>query len=545
MKRILIIFGFLVLVSFSYAISLLDGTVGARPLSLGASYVAVGGDNESIFWNPAGLPNVRYASFSIGYQNRFLGFNYVDFYSSFRVPTKLPDILNGIWGVGFAYWATEEESWNEFNELTGKISANEYIVGVGYKKVFSDALSFGATLKFAGQTVDDMSSLTFLVDVGALSKIEGVGIGIAIRNIGFGSDAVDIPMGISLGAYYTVFSTPDEQHSVAISGELDSVQGSGFSLKGGAEYTWMPIFWDGVVRVRLGYDTLPSKDLGVLSGLGFGFDVSWYGATLKYSLYNMGFAGASHIVQLSYDLDFLLKKTLAEKDTEKPTLSILVRPKFIIPSIKDYESINIDVSIADNVGIKVWGYTILDSSENVVYSFAITNSRPLAKVAKSIVWEGKAETGNILYDDSYTLKVFAYDESGNLSEKIERNIVISTDPRNIILVTDREVVTSPRDEVTIRSLRGVIENITSYRVVIVSQATGNVVREFKQVAKVQTTKGGKIVSGQPLSFDSIKWNLKDLNGEIVPNGVYVIQGEFEFVGNVLKKSFSTEVKVEM
>ena len=545
MKRFFVVLVFLALVSFSYALSLLDGTIGARPLSLGASYVAVGGDNESIFWNPAGLPNVKYASFSLGYQNRFLGFNYIDFYTSFKLPMKTIDLLNGVWGVGFAYWGTEEERWNEFNELAGNVSANEYIVGVGYKKVFSDALSFGATLKFAGQTVDDASSLTFLLDVGALSKIEGVGIGIAIKNIGFGSETINIPMGISLGAYYTVFATPDNQHNVAISGELDSVQGSGFSLKGGAEYTWMPVFWDGIIRVRLGYDTLPSKDLGILSGLGFGFDVSWYGATLKYSLYNMGFAGASHTVQLSYDLDFVLGKTLAEKDTEKPTLALIVRPKFIIPSVKGYESVNIDINIADNVGVKVWGYTISDSSDNVVYSYSLTNAKPLPKVSKSVAWEGKTEGGNMLYDDTYTLKVFAYDEAGNLSEKVEKNIVISTDPRNIILVTDKEVITSPRDEVNIRSLRGAIDNIISYRIVVVSQSTGNVVKEFKEVAKVQTTKGGKVASGQVLKFDSIKWDLKDNNGEIVPNGVYIIQGEFEFVGNVQKKSFSAEIKVEM
>ncbi len=132
MKRFFVVLVFLALVSFSYALSLLDGTIGARPLSLGASYVAVGGDNESIFWNPAGLPNVKYASFSLGYQNRFLGFNYIDFYTSFKLPMKTIDLLNGVWGVGFAYWGTEEERWNEFNELAGNVSANEYIVGVGY-----------------------------------------------------------------------------------------------------------------------------------------------------------------------------------------------------------------------------------------------------------------------------------------------------------------------------------------------------------------------------------------------------------------------------
>lgn len=80
-------------------------------------------------------------------------------------------------------------------------------------------------MKLGGQSIDDVSSLSFVVDVGALSKVEGVGIGLAIKNIGVGSETVNIPMGISLGAYYTVFSTPDLQHSIAITGQLDSVQG--------------------------------------------------------------------------------------------------------------------------------------------------------------------------------------------------------------------------------------------------------------------------------------------------------------------------------
>lgn len=527
-----------------FGLSLLDNTIGPRPLSLGGSYIAVGGDNESIFWNPAGIPSVSYGSVSLGYQNRFLGFNYVEFYGSFKIPVKNISLLDGFGGIGVVFWSTEEERWNDINELEGKVYANEYLVGLGYKKVFSDALAFGVSLKLAGQSVDDVSSMSFVVDVGALSKVEGVGIGLAIKNIGIGSTNVDIPMGISLGAFYTVFSTSDGQHSVSVSGQLDSVQGSGFSLKAGGEYTWLPTFWDGMIRFRLGYDTLPSKDLGIFSGLGLGFDVTWYGATIKYALYNLGFVGASHSVQLSYDFDFLLKKTLAQADKESPSLSLLVKPKLILPGTKDYESVGIDITIADNVGVKYWGYKIVDSSDNVVYDFSLTNSKALPKITKSIVWDGKSSAGTILYDDVYTLKVFAYDEVGNLSEKLEKNIIISSDPRNIILTTDKSVITSPTDKIVIKSFRDVKEEILSYRVVIISERSGNVVKEFKEVANVKLTKAGKIASGKPLEFKGIEWDLKDNNGELVERGNYIVQGEFEFVGNVVRKSFPTEVRIE-
>ncbi len=542
MRRVYFIVFCVIFVASGFGLSLLDNTIGPRPLSFGGAYVAVGGDNESVFWNPAGLPNVNFGSVSLGYQNRFIGFNYLEFYGSFKVPVKNIDLLDGVGGIGFVFWSTEEEKWNDINELEGKVYASEYLFGLGYKKVFSEALSFGVALKLAGQGVDDVSSMSFVLDVGALSKVEGVGIGLAIRNIGIGSTNIDIPIGISLGAVYTVFSTPDGQHSVLISGQLDSIQGSGFSLKAGAEYTWIPTFWDGIIKTRLGYDTSPSKDLGILSGLGLGFDVYWYGATLKYSLYNLGFIGASHNVQLSYDFDFLFKKTF--EDREFPSISLLIRPKMILLDTKEYNSINFEISIADNVGVKYWGYKIIDSSDNVVYDFGVTNAKSLPKISKSINWDGKSQTGTPLYDDIYKLKVFAYDESGNFSEKVEKNIIISSDPRNIVLVVDKSLVTSPQDKVNISSFRQIKENIVSYRIVIISERSGDVVREFKETANVRLSKDGKVISGKLIDFKGIEWDLKDRNGEILEKGTYVIQGEFEFVGNVTRKTFPVEVKLD-
>ncbi|MEN2997791.1 MAG: hypothetical protein ABDH28_01960 [Brevinematia bacterium] len=527
-----------------FSLSLLDNTIGPRPLSFGGAYIAVGGDNESLFWNPAGLPNVDFGSVSLGYQNRFLGFSYIEFYGSFKVPVKTIDLLDGVGGIGFAFWSTEEERWSDINELEGKVYASEYLVGLGYKKAFSEMLSFGVGLKLAGQSVDDVSSLMFAIDVGALSKVEGVGIGLAIKNIGIGSGNIDLPIGISLGAFYTVFSTPDNQHSVSISGQLDSIQGRGFSLKVGSEYTWIPTFWDGIVRVRAGYDTLPSKDLGILSGLGIGFDVSWYGATIKYSLYNLGFVGASHTVQLSYDFDFIFKRTSIKADIELPAISLIVRPKMILPDSKEYTSINIDIDLVDNVGVKYWGYRIVDSSDNTVYQFGITNAKSLPKVSKSVVWDGKTEAGSPLYDDVYTLKVFAFDEAGNSTEKVERNIIVSIDPRNIILIADKNVITSPTEKVKIKSFRDIKDNILAYRIVIISEKTGDVIREFKETANVKLTKDGKIASGKPLEFKGVEWDLKDKSGEIVVRGTYVVQGEFEFVGNVVRKSFPAEIRIE-
>ncbi|MCX8029258.1 MAG: hypothetical protein N2712_04595 [Brevinematales bacterium] len=112
------------------------------------------------------------------------------------------------------------------------------------------------------------------------------------------------------------------------------------------------------------------------------------------------------------------------------------------------------------------------------------------------------------------------------------------------MVVDKQIVTSPTDKVTISSFREIIDNLLSYRIVIISDKTGRIIREFKEIANVKLTKDGKIARGKPLEFRNIVCNLKDNSDELVEKGTYIIQEEFEFVDNVLRKSFSTEIRME-
>ncbi len=515
----------------SWGISLLDGTAGARPLSFGGAYVSVGGDNESIFWNPAGIPNVEWGSLSVGYQSRFLQLNYVELYGSFRIPVKGISLLDGYGGVGLVYWSTEEEAWNDINENYGKVGASEYLIGLGYKKTFSDALSFGTVVKFSGQNVDDVSDFFFLVDVGAISTIEGIGIGLAIKNIGIGSGDNILPVGISLGAKYTVFATADNQHSVLVSGELDSVQGSGFSFKVGGEYKFTPTFWDGIVRIRLGYDTSPSKALGVLSGLGFGLDVSWYGATLAYTLFNYGFLGASHIVQLSYNFDFIGSQVKVINDTEKPVGILSVNSKLITPDGDGKnDSIAFTLKANDNVGIKWWSLELFDSGGNKVNSWSVTNAGVVTSVSKSIDWDGQGFGNTKLYDDIYTAKLTVQDLAGNQVEQLVRGLVFNLDPRNIVFVLNKEIVVSQDDKLEISLLREQ-QGLVYYRVVI-KDLQENIIAEFKNSVKGQ--------KGKTIQFSKIQVDFKKVN---FVRGIYRIEGEFEFSGGVKKNAFPAEFEV--
>ncbi|MCX8028628.1 MAG: hypothetical protein N2712_01365, partial [Brevinematales bacterium] len=135
------------------------------------------------------------------------------------------------------------------------------------------------------------------------------------------------------------------------------------------------------------------------------------------------------------------------------------------------------------------------------------------------------------------------DDVGNVSEKVEKNIIISADPRNIILIPDKQVITLPTDKLTVSSFRDV-SNVISYRIVVVSERDGSIIREFKESANIKLTKDGKIASGKPLEFKSIVWDLKKSDGELAEKGIYVVQGEFEFVGNVIRKSFPAEVRID-
>lgn len=527
-------------------IGILEADYGARPISLGGAYVAVGGDASSVLWNPAGIPSTKYGIISIGFQNKFNDINYFEFFGTANL-SLIPFLkdFGGYGGIGFVFWSTKEQGWNEYNEPTENISASEMLLAIAYKRVFAKIISAGISLKLGVQNIAGASDMALVIDVGAQSVIEGIGIGLLVKNIGIGSQTAKIPMGMVLGGYYTIFRTMDFQHSISASAELSSVQNVGFGLRFGGEYTWKPIrIWDGMLKIRLGYDFLPSKTLGIFSGLKGGLGISYYGFTLDYSLGIYGILGASHEINLSYDFDQLFIKLMTQADKIPPVVSIDISGNFITPDadgLNDY--IAVRMKVKDDVGISSWGYNILDSTGNIVLSFGITNAQPVSEVEKEFNWDAlDTKTKKALPDDIYSIEVWATDPAGNISKNVQRNIIVSSDPYLPILALDKSKIVSKDDKITITLARELPRPLNKW-ILIITDADG---KEVKRISGEATKKQvGKRTEIEYIKFEKVEWDGTDNNGNLLANGVYYLKLVVEYNNGLTRSSFPIEIKVDV
>jgi hypothetical protein len=108
-----------------------DVEVGARPLSMGRAFVAVADDPNAIYWNPAGLPEVRGFQLS-GTRAWLFG---VDGLHSDYVACKLPRWRAGDFGIA---WTS--------TVLEGVLSENTFILSHGRK--LAGPVNVGFNLKY-------------------------------------------------------------------------------------------------------------------------------------------------------------------------------------------------------------------------------------------------------------------------------------------------------------------------------------------------------------------------------------------------------------
>lgn len=161
-----------------------DLQIGCRPQGMGGAYVAIVDDVNAIYWNPAGLVNVK---------SKELGFMYfspmqvhtVDIcYSSLAVP------LHPEWAVGISYLTKLAvlEQGIGLRYKKSRMLDSTFILGGGHK--FTPVLSVGISVKrFGFDSVLD-SGGGFGYDMGILynypvkkyRNIDNVAIGFVLRN---------------------------------------------------------------------------------------------------------------------------------------------------------------------------------------------------------------------------------------------------------------------------------------------------------------------------------------------------------------------------
>ncbi len=233
----------------------------ARAVALGNAYVAVADEANAIYWNPAGLGQLKSKEFTASYLSYLESINYG--FLGFVYPRK-----SGACAIGINYLNTSIERVRELDASLGQAVYQEdgtYTAGaltliLSYGREIFSNLSLGLSLKVINEKLDDSAANAYALDLGGLWKLSRMKIGFAVQNIGTKLKDDPLPINFRLGGTYSLLQDK-LLTALALNYSLDKDFRAGIGL----EYLLKQSF-----PLRLGYEY--GNDLaGLTCGLGFKF----------------------------------------------------------------------------------------------------------------------------------------------------------------------------------------------------------------------------------------------------------------------------------
>lgn len=175
--------------SASIIFPLFDIGVGARALAMGEAFSAIADDATAVYWNPAGLAQVRNMEIGLTYDKWLMD----SFYQHLVAAIPL--------GAGTLGFNALYMSAGSFEQRTGagalEGTTSPFIGGgvIGYGIGFGEAFSAGASIKFITQSISGASDIGFGGDAAILLKFGIVSLGVNAQNLGV-SGSFSLPMNI-------------------------------------------------------------------------------------------------------------------------------------------------------------------------------------------------------------------------------------------------------------------------------------------------------------------------------------------------------------
>ena len=276
----------------------------ARAAAMGNAYTGLSNDADAVFFNPAGLVQVKSPQASLTYMSYLDGINCGS--AVYVYPANEKTTL-AVFAKGLS--ATEEKTFanelGEYEGTDGTFGMSDFIFGISVARYLLSMLDVGINAKFIQESLDDNSASAVVFDAGIMhqSTNENVKVGIAIRNIGkqltYHTDneyEEVMPTTLTVGFNYhprkNIYATVDIYKPLdnEIFGRI------------GFEYQIHPM-----LAVRTGYKTNASDwatggDNDFLSGMSFGtgFNLNKYNLVLDYAIVSYGDLGFVNQISVKY-----------------------------------------------------------------------------------------------------------------------------------------------------------------------------------------------------------------------------------------------------
>lgn len=262
--------------------------VGARPAAMGEAFAGATDDVSAIYWNPAGLAEMKRGEVTMSHALWLEGITYSNI--AFGQPA-----LGGTIGVAFNTLNTGDiqKADNTGQRLAGNYSMADTMGVLSYARAKGD-LALGANLKFVSSRLEEETARSCAVDIGAQYGGFRVGdkllnLGLAVQNVGtkakYVSEAAPLPVIARAGGSLTLFK------GFLAALDLNYAE-KDLNLRAGAEYR--RAVGEFILAARAGYKSDTVKELGFLSGVTAGMGIKWDDYQFDYAWNSFTDLGITH-----------------------------------------------------------------------------------------------------------------------------------------------------------------------------------------------------------------------------------------------------------
>lgn len=275
-----------VLVYASSGAAFLKIPVDAKICGIGEAAAAYVDNASALFYNPAGLANIKSFNLLFMHNEWLLDMNHEYVAAGFGAENI------GTFGLSFNYWGSGEMQGITIrgDTIPGYLfSASSWSLNFGYGKAFGK-FAFGLGFKFIGETNESLSTSAYAGDIGGMYDlpISGLMIGGSVSNLGtnlkLDQETYSLPILGRLGWRY-------DYKFIGIT--QDFIFSENFGVAIGAEYRIRDI-----MALRLGYRT--GSNTEGFSNLRAGLGVFFKGFGFDYAFAPYGKLGMTHRISISF-----------------------------------------------------------------------------------------------------------------------------------------------------------------------------------------------------------------------------------------------------
>lgn len=276
--------------------------IGARGSAMGA-YSSVANDLSSIYWNPAGLADVKMMMADISYTQWIADFKHN--YAALSMPVSKDFTL----AAHLISFASDDIPITTIDNPTGtgaSYTVEDLALGLTFAGYLTDQFSFGITAKYINNGISNLSASGLSFDIGTMYQtgIQGIKLGFAITNLGteqkyqgqelktyrklyeqayaspidaeYLSWSYNIPIAFRAGISSEVYK--EEEHKVIAAFDFVTLSDTPEQYTFGAEYTWKEL-----LSLRAGYK-FGHDQFGFSGGVGIKYYTGDMGGQIDYAI---------------------------------------------------------------------------------------------------------------------------------------------------------------------------------------------------------------------------------------------------------------------